>query len=114
MLGSVDLRVGLPLQFDCSFRPWSYRVSHRTLVLRSHNREGGDIDVVFVDVLGMKIKALYRGLTISDSGRVAEIDEFVDVPERHRSRYVNLSVSDRDDGGFVVCGALRIEAVENT
>lgn len=36
------------------------------------------------------------------------IDEFVDIPDRHRSRYVTMLVSDGSDDGFVVWGSLRV------
>jgi hypothetical protein len=66
------------------------------------------VEIEFLDVLGMKVKSQYRELRISVAPGSAEIDEFVDIPERHRSRYATLLVTDGWGDGFVVCGALRI------
>ena len=100
----------LPLRLDCSFRPWSYQVSHRRLVLRSAENTGSTetIDIVFLDVVGMKIRVHYDELLIAVAGDLTEIYEFVEVPGRHRSRYLNLIVSDGKHSGFVVCGALHL------
>jgi hypothetical protein len=100
----------LPLHFERHFRLWSYQASHRQLVLRGHGGGGpdGDVEIEFMDVLGMKVKSQYRELWISAAPDSAEIDEFVDIPERHRSRYATLLVTDGSGGGFVICGDLRI------
>ncbi|MCL6672153.1 hypothetical protein [Streptomyces panaciradicis] len=102
----------LPLHFKRPFRLWSYEVSHRRLVLRA--RPGGGIDgtveVEFLDVLGMKLKSQYAELQICRASDTATtgIDEFVGIPDRHRSKYTTLLVSDGSDDGFVVCGSLRV------
>src|SRR5947208_1066810 len=100
----VDNQEGLPLRFERSFRPWLYEVSHRRLVLRSY--VSGDeielIDIEFLDVLGMKIRHGYEELSISEVGDSIEIDDFVDVPERHKARYRKLIVSDGLRDGCIV------------
>lgn len=100
----------LPLHFKRPFQLWSYQASHRQLVLRGRPEGGldGAVEIEFLDVLGMKVKSQYRELRIAAAPDSAEIDEFVDIPERHRSRYVTLLVTDGSGDGFVVCGALRV------
>lgn len=36
------------------------------------------------------------------------VDEFVGIPDGHRSRFTTLLVSDGSDDGFVVCGSIRV------
>ncbi|MDX3129177.1 hypothetical protein PV367_05015 [Streptomyces europaeiscabiei] len=102
----------LPLHFERPFLLWSYEVSHRRLVLRARPGDGldGTVEIEFVDVLGMKLKSQYPELLICPAPDTATtgIDEFVDIPDRHRSRYTTLLVSDGSDDGFVVCGSLRV------
>ncbi|WP_432832844.1 hypothetical protein [Dactylosporangium sp. CA-092794] len=106
---SAGGRLDLPLHIDRQFRPWRYEVSHRRLVFRGSVDEMGEtIDVVFLDVLGMKIRHKYDQLLIADADDRLEIDEFVDVPERHDARYVRLTVSDGVHVGFVVCASVHI------
>src|SRR5438105_3889993 len=98
---SAGSQPGLPLHLDRPFRPWQYEVSHRRLVFRSvADRTGDTIDVVFLDVLGMKIRHDYSQLLIADATVRSEIDDFIDVPERHDARYVRLTVSDGAHVGF--------------
>ncbi len=101
----------LPLTFDRKFQPWLYRVSHRTLVLRSPVAAGPEpvIEIEFIDVLAMKTRLRYDRLLIEDAGRDRpEIEDFVDIPERHGSRYLRLIVTDGVHEGFVVCGGFRV------
>src|SRR5690348_15938269 len=87
--------VMLPLQIDRSFRPWRYQVSHRTLVLRSEARDAVPqvLDVVFMNVLAMKIRHDYRQLVISEADDLDEAADFVEVPERFRHNYRTYQVS---------------------
>ncbi|MFJ9117375.1 hypothetical protein ACIRJO_17655 [Streptomyces sp. NPDC102394] len=68
------------------------------------------MEVEFLDVLGMKLKSQYAELQICRASDTATtgIDEFVGIPDRHRSKYTTLLVSDGSDDGFVVCGSLRV------
>lgn len=54
------------------------------------------------------MKSQYRELLISTPPDGAEIDEFVEIPERHGSKYAKLLVRDGSGNGFVICGALPI------
>ncbi|WP_405629888.1 hypothetical protein OG933_30265 [Streptomyces sp. NBC_00016] len=54
------------------------------------------------------MKSQYRELLISYAPDTAEIDEFVGIPEQHRSKYAKLLVTDGAGDGFVVCRSLRI------
>ncbi|MFD9112074.1 hypothetical protein [Streptomyces bottropensis] len=102
----------LPLHFKRPFQLWSYQASHRRLVLQA--RPGGGLDkaveIEFLDVLGMKLKSQYSELLISTAPDTATtgIDEFVAIPDRHRSKFTTLLVSDGSEDGFVVCGSLRV------
>ncbi|MFD5798577.1 hypothetical protein [Streptomyces diastatochromogenes] len=109
-LAMDDHQEELPLHFGRPFRPWLYEVSHRRLVLRSQagGEFGETVDVVFLDVLGMKLKSNYASLSIAPAEHLAEIDDFVNIPERHRSRYMKLLVSDGAGEGFVVCGTFHV------
>ena len=109
---AADREGKLPLHLKRPFQLWSYQASHRRLVLRTRPGGGldGTVEIEFLDVLGMKLKSQYPELQISlaPATATAGIDEFVDIPGRHRSRYSTLLVSDGSDDGFVVCGSLRV------
>ncbi|MDX3033132.1 hypothetical protein QBB33_07410 [Streptomyces scabiei] len=113
MQSQVARREGeLPLRFRRPFQLWSYQVSHRRLVLRSHPGGGldGTVEIEFLNVLGMKLKSHYSELLVSAAPDAAttRIDEFVDIPDRHKAKFNALLVSDGSDDGFVVCGSLRV------
>ncbi|WP_373304351.1 hypothetical protein [Streptomyces anandii] len=99
---------GLPIFFDRKFRPWRYSISHSELKLRSVEPASGSpefIEVTFYGVIGMKLKTVYRPLTIShaDPARAEEILRFSDVKESH-SRHVHCLALRSDSGdGFVAC-----------
>jgi hypothetical protein len=105
-----------PLRIDRPFLLWSYEVSHRRLVLREQPGDEagvGAVEVEFLNVLGMKVKSQYSQLLISrapapGTPAAVDIDAFVSVPDRHRSTFVTLLVSDGADDGFVICGSLRL------
>lgn len=109
-------REELPLKFDGWFRPWSYSISHRELILRSgdHHTPDDNVDLIFLDVLAMKLRARFQPLTISDGQDRAEIGEFADIPERHDAGFLKLLLSDGVHEGFVVCGALRMRPSAST
>lgn len=52
-LRSGDAAESLPLHLKRPFRPWSYEISHRRLVLRSdgNDESGVAVEVEFLDVL---------------------------------------------------------------
>ncbi|MFJ5972752.1 hypothetical protein [Streptomyces sp. NPDC093060] len=95
----------LPLLFDYAFQTWSYSKSHRKLVLRSRPAQDYDefVDVVFSDVLGMKVASSYPRLSVSIAADASEVDDFLEMPERYDRGFVNLEVSDGTRRGFVVC-----------
>ncbi|MFE1313692.1 hypothetical protein [Streptomyces sp. NPDC058755] len=95
----------LPLRFDHVFQAWSYSKSHRKLVLRGRPGQDYDefVDVIFNDVLGMKIASSYPRLSVSIAADTREMDDFLEMPERYDHRFVNLEVSDGIRRGFVVC-----------
>ncbi|MBS2551800.1 hypothetical protein KGQ19_33535 [Catenulispora sp. NL8] len=95
----------LPLNFDHRFQLWSYSKSHRTLVMRGRPGEAYDeyVDIVFMDVLGMKLASGYSRLTVSAADDPSEMDELLRAPERYSRGFINVEVSDGDTKGFVVC-----------
>lgn len=101
---TTDWKGNLPLHFNHPFQLWSYQISHRMLILRSHT----GIELEFTDVLAMKVKSGYRKLLISIMQDGFGFDDFLNIPERHRDRYSVLLVTDGSSDGFVVCGGLRI------
>ncbi len=103
-------REDLPLKFDRLVRPWSYSISHRELILRGGGPGTPDdnVDLVFLDVLAMKLRMRFQPLTISDGTDRADLKEFTDIPERYDGRFLRLLLSDGVHEGFVVCGALRV------
>lgn len=116
MQSQVEDREGkLPLRFKQPFQLWSYQVSHRRLLLRGRprGRSSGTVDIEFLDVLGMKLKSQYPELLISPAPDTAtDINEFVAIPDRYRSRYATLLVSDGSGDGFVTCGSLRVHETD--
>jgi hypothetical protein len=112
-MNSKDYRRLLPLRLERTFRPWSYQVTQRRLELRSDNNFefGETVYAVFLDVLAMQIRRGYDRLDIAEATNLAAIEQFADIPERHRDRFMSLSVGDHAHQGFVVCAAFetRIE-----
>lgn len=106
-----NFRGVLPVNFDQPFFVNYYSASHRKLVLSSRpsSQPGDALDIVFEDVLAMKVKSGYRKLSIMDRSPGGEIAEFLTIPERHADRYVSLSVGDGGQAGFVVCARLTIQ-----
>jgi hypothetical protein len=100
----------LPIRFDRSFRPWSYQVTQRRLELRSDGNFdiGETVYVAFLDVLAMQVRRVYDGLDVAEAVDSAAIEQFADIPERHSSRYLRLSVGDDSHSGFVVCSAFEV------
>ncbi|MEV0398044.1 hypothetical protein [Polymorphospora rubra] len=98
------------MRYERPFRPWSYQVTQRRLELRTDgNFEFGEtIYVAFLDVAAMQIRRTYDWLEVSESDNVAEIGHFADIPERHKSRFLTLSVGDGAHTGFVVCAAFEV------
>jgi len=95
----------LPFRFDHSFQLWSYSKSHAKLVLRGRPGEEYDhfVDVIFTSVLGMKLAAGYKRLSVFAATDVSEMDEFLHMPGRYERGFMNLEVSDGVRKGFVVC-----------
>ncbi|MFE6825509.1 hypothetical protein [Streptomyces sp. NPDC057690] len=100
----------LAFRYERAFQLWSYGASHRRLVLRAGPGGGseGAVEIEFLDVLGMKVKSRYRELLISPAPDNDPLDEFVEIPEKHRADYVKLLVTDGSGDGFVICRALRV------
>ncbi|MCR6490203.1 hypothetical protein M8542_46080 [Amycolatopsis sp. OK19-0408] len=79
------------------------------MILRTYFDDGREmVEIEFLDVLGMKVKSYYDELVIGIAEDGSEIDNFIEVPERHEDRYMRLVVSDGGVGGFVVCGKVLI------
>lgn len=95
----------LPLRIEHTFQLWSYSKSHRTLVLRGRPGEDYDhyVDVIFLDVLGMKLTSSYEVLSVVAAADASEMDSFMQAPDRYERGFMNLKVSDDTRQGFVVC-----------
>ncbi|MFJ6383625.1 hypothetical protein ACIQI7_26920 [Kitasatospora sp. NPDC092039] len=99
----------LPLRTERAFRPWSYSVSHRRLVLRTWEDDQKPVlEVEFENVTGMKLRQTFADLYISEARTVPEIDEFVDIPKVGRRLYRTLLLSDGTHEGFVVCSRMQL------
>ncbi|MEU1287488.1 hypothetical protein [Kitasatospora sp. NPDC005856] len=99
----------LPLQTERAFRPWSYSVSHRFLVLRTwEDAQKPVLQVEFENVAAMKLRATFDSLSISKARSDREIDGFADVPEQDRRMYRTLLLSDGTHEGFVVCSRVQL------
>ena len=105
-----DGNKSLPLHLEHPFQVWSYSHSHRTLVLRGRPGENYDhyVDVVFGDVVGMKLGSNYSRLSVEVSDDASEMDEFLQSPQRYEHGFMNLVVSDGRRTGFVVCGRVDV------
>ncbi|GIF96340.1 hypothetical protein [Catellatospora citrea] len=110
----------LPLHIERPFHQWRYMTSHRTLIMRSHNRRDpvhGDarfeesIDVVFSGVYAMNTRTHYRELFIASLGDLTEVDGYPEIPEHLRHLFVHLTVSDGTNEGFVVCSNVLVDPV---
>ncbi|MFF8270539.1 hypothetical protein ACF059_24620 [Streptomyces sp. NPDC016562] len=100
----------LPFHSDHPFQLWSYSKSHATLVLRGRPGETYDryVDLVFTEVLGMKVTTGYRGLSVVSAADTSEMDDFLQKPGRYERGFLNLDVSDGIHKGFVVCKRVRV------
>src|SRR6266568_2521225 len=100
--------MNLPISFDRKFRPWRYLISHSVLKLRSIDYDSAPdfIEVTFIDVLGVKLKAEYHPLIIgiAPSAEVDEILKFSGVQESpHRDKVRCLILAADTGDGFVAC-----------
>ncbi|MEU7432824.1 hypothetical protein AB0B07_18670 [Streptomyces sioyaensis] len=97
----------LPISFDRKFRPWRYAIGHSELKLRSidSGTECDFIEVTFYGVVGMRLKTVYRPLTIA-LAEPAETDEmlkFSEVRESQSSRVHCLALKSESGDGLVAC-----------
>ncbi|MGW1917774.1 hypothetical protein ACWCQS_45825 [Streptomyces sp. NPDC002076] len=97
----------LPISFDRKFRPWRYSISHSELTLRSVEPASGPdfIEVTFYGVLGMKLKTVYRPLTIgmADPAQFEEMLKFSGIGESHSQRVHCLALRSDSGDGLVAC-----------
>ncbi|MFD4658161.1 hypothetical protein ACFWP2_21335 [Kitasatospora sp. NPDC058444] len=99
----------LPLRTERAFRPWSYSVSHRCLVLRTWEDDTKPVlELEFKNVLAMKLRRTFDALYVSEVGGVPDIDEFADISEEDRELYRTLLLSDGTHQGFVVCSRMQL------
>lgn len=98
----------LPRTFDRPFQVRRYIVSHATLTLRSEY-QGELLDIRFVDVRAMRLRADFDQLNISDASGRADVRNFAALPEPWDADYHYLGLSDGVHEGFVVCGAFGVQ-----
>ncbi|MEU6707501.1 hypothetical protein [Streptomyces wuyuanensis] len=97
----------LPLSIDRKFRPWRYSVSHSELRLRSVDPVSVPdvVEVSFYGVVGMKLKTVYRPLTLglAEPAQAEEMLRFSDVEESRSSRVHCLALKSDNGDGWVAC-----------
>ncbi|MFD0408784.1 hypothetical protein [Kitasatospora sp. NPDC127116] len=100
----------LPLRTGRAFRPWSYSVSHRCLVLRTWEDDTKPaLELEFKNVLAMKLRRSFDQLHVSEVvDGVPEIDEFADISDEDREFFRTLLLSDGTHQGFVVCSRMQL------
>jgi hypothetical protein len=113
MMGFVD-----PIVLDRRFRVWRYGVSHSQLLLHAHADSSHleHLNVLFEDVRAVKLRSSYQPLILAPAGNPARNDilAFADMPERHRLRYLSLTLSTEPEAGFVLCARATVLAVDKT
>ncbi len=97
----------LPISFDRKFRPWRYSIGHSELKLRSVGSEAERdfIEVTFYGVVGMRLKTVYRPLSIALAGPAdtEEMLKFSEVRESQTSRVHCLALKSDSGDGLVAC-----------
>ncbi|MGW7251882.1 hypothetical protein [Streptomyces decoyicus] len=97
----------LPISFDRKFRPWRYSIGHSELKLRSidSDAECDFIEVTFYGVVGMRLKTVYRPLSIAlaEPAEAEEMLRFSEVRESQSSRVHCLALKSDSGDGLVVC-----------
>jgi hypothetical protein len=105
-----------PIVLDRRFRVWRYGVGHSQLLLHAH-AEAADaehLNVLFEDVRAVKLRSSYQPLILALAAHPVRDDilAFADIPERHRPRYLSLTLSARPEAGFVLCARATVLAVD--
>lgn len=99
---------------DRRFRVWRYGVGHSQLLLRSPiDGDGSDaVHVLFEGVRAVKLRTSYHPLALRRAaGEERErMLAFAEVPERHHSRMLCVTLPSEDEG-FIVCGRATVLAV---
>jgi hypothetical protein len=104
-------RAQLPLVFERKFRPWRYGVSHSELSIRSSGGEvDGEpaadfVDITFHGVVGMKLRSVYQGITLTRAERPAadEMLRFAGVADSSQAHRVQCLTLDPEGDSFVAC-----------
>ncbi|MGW7445858.1 hypothetical protein [Kitasatospora sp. NPDC054795] len=97
----------LPVLFDGEFQLWRYGSSHSELKLRSVGPSSARdfIEMTFYGVVGMKLRSVYRPLTLA-SAEPAQIEEILgisEVRESQSSRVRCLALKSGGIDGLVAC-----------
>jgi len=107
-----------PIVLDRRFRVWRYGVSHSQLLLHAHadTTHLEHLNVLFEDVRAVKLRSSYQPLILALAANPVRDDilAFADVPERHRLRYLTLTLSTEPEAGFVLCARATVLAVDKT
>lgn len=105
--GGAQPTASLPLSFDRKFRPWRYSIGHSELRLRSIDSDAVHdfIEVTFYGVVGLRLKTVYRPLSIAHA-EPAETDamlKFAEVRASQSSRVRCLALKSDSGDGLVAC-----------
>lgn len=107
-----------PIVLDRRFRVWRYGVSHSQLLLHAHadTTHFEHLNVLFEDVRAVKLRPSYQPLILAPADNPVRNDilAFADMPERHRLRYLSLTLSTEPEAGFVLCARATVLAVDKT
>jgi hypothetical protein len=107
-----------PIVLDRRFRVWGYGVGHSQLLLhaRADAADSEYLNVLFEDVRAVKLRSSYQPLILVPAGNPVRNDilAFADMPERHRHRYLSLTLSTQPEAGFVLCARTTVLAVDKT
>jgi hypothetical protein len=101
------------------FTPWRFGIGHSQLLLRGwpHEGESERLWVLFESVRAVKLRRTYQPLELRRAEPVSRerILDFAEIPDRHRARYVCVTLP-VEDFGFVVCSQARVLAgdIEST
>ena len=118
MLPAQDNEFVDPIVLDRRFRVWRYGVSHSQLLLHAHAGTAHleHLNLLFEDVRAVKLRASYQPLilALADNPTRDGILIFAEIPERHRHRYLSLTLANEPEAGFVLCARATVLAVDKT
>ncbi|GIE35774.1 hypothetical protein Ait01nite_088190 [Actinoplanes italicus] len=103
---------------DRQFRVWGYGVAHSRLLMhaRADTADPEYLNVLFEDVRAVKLRSSYQPLILASASNPVRNDilAFAAIPERHRHRFLSLTLSTEPEARFVLCARATVLAVDTT